>query len=103
MQVDLTTRDFDITQYWQYDFVEPASTDEHITTAAIRNVLEDSVAHHLLADVPVGAFLSGGIDSAITVTLVQEQRLAAGRSPVKTFTIGFAELGELADGCSINP
>ena len=97
MQVDLTTRDFDITQYWQYDFVEPASTDEHITTAAIRNVLEDSVAHHLLADVPVGAFLSGGIDSAITVTLVQEQRLAAGRSPVKTFTIGFAELGELAE------
>lgn len=96
LDVQLDSGAFICQEYWRYEFAE-ASNDAPAITAEIRAVMEDSVAHHLIADVPVGAFLSGGIDSAITVTLVQEQRLAAGLSPVQTFTIGFAELGELAE------
>lgn len=53
----------------------------------IRSRLEASVASHLVADVPVGAFLSGGVDSSALVGLMS--RLAGGR--VNTFTIGFSD------------
>ena len=48
----------------------------------------------MIADVPVGAFLSGGVDSAIIVTLVQEIRKRSGAGPVSTFTIGFDMVSE---------
>jgi asparagine synthase (glutamine-hydrolysing) len=54
---------------------------------AIRSVLRDSVTHHLLSDVPVGVFLSGGLDSAAIVALAAEQS----REPVNTFTVAFSE------------
>ena len=91
--VSLPDGAFTTESYWTYDFTTP-SRDEHALIAEVRACLEDSVAHHVIADVPVGAFLSGGIDSAITVTLVQEQRRAAGQDPVKTFTVGFAAVSE---------
>lgn len=97
LDVDLATGAFDKSRFWRYEFHRGGSDDAEVMRARIREVLEDSVEHHLISDVPVGAFLSGGIDSAITVTLVQERRRAAGESPVKTFTIGFDELGELAE------
>jgi asparagine synthase (glutamine-hydrolysing) len=97
LDIDLNTRTFSKSRYWRYEFSKEPSNDEEVMRSRVREVLEDSVEHHLISDVPVGAFLSGGIDSAITVTLVQERRRAAGATPVKTFTIGFHELGELAE------
>ena len=93
--VSLADGSISIERYWDYSFAEPW-TDEHALIAGIRECLEDSVEHHVIADVPVGAFLSGGIDSAITVTLVQEQRRALGQEPVKTFTVGFDAVSEHA-------
>ena len=92
--IDLHSRRMTVQRYWHYAFDGDGVDDEAALLAQTRAVLEDSVEHHLIADVPVGAFLSGGIDSAITVTLVQERRRALGLDPVKTFTVGFDQVSE---------
>jgi asparagine synthase (glutamine-hydrolysing) len=58
-------------------------------TDQLEEALSDAVAARMVADVPVGAFLSGGIDSSTIVALMQ--RHASG--PVRTFTVGFADRG----------
>lgn len=50
--------------------------------------LQEAIAQQVVADVPVGAFLSGGVDSSLIVSLMQEQS----RIPARTFTIGFDEM-----------
>ncbi len=81
-----------IERYWELrrDHVEERSAEE--LTARLREQLRDAVGRRLVADVPLGAFLSGGIDSAAVVAAMAEQS-----SRVKTFSIGFegAEDSEL--------
>jgi asparagine synthase (glutamine-hydrolysing) len=76
-----------VRRYWTAPFCAPSiDTSEETAIAEVRKLTEAAVARRLEADVPLGAFLSGGIDSTIIVGLMS--RLLGSR--VKTFSIGFA-------------
>jgi len=81
--------------YWSIEqsaragLADPFAGGDEAATAALDALLRDAVSGQMIADVPLGAFLSGGIDSSTVVALMQAQ--ASG--PVKTFTIGFHEGG----------
>jgi asparagine synthase (glutamine-hydrolysing) len=74
------------TAYWSVQFRDGRVDGEHEAEERLRDSLRQAVAKRLVADVPLGAFLSGGLDSSAVVAFMAET--AAGR--VKTFTIGFA-------------
>lgn len=57
--------------------------------SALESALKEAVAAQMIADVPIGAFLSGGVDSSTVVALMQAQS----SRPVQTFTVGFDEAG----------
>ncbi|MEO7999716.1 MAG: asparagine synthase (glutamine-hydrolyzing), partial [Gemmatimonadaceae bacterium] len=68
------------------DAIAPYADDES-ATIALDALLTEVVGDEMVADVPVGAFLSGGIDSSLIVSLMQK----VANRPVRTFTIGFRE------------
>jgi len=72
------------TRRW-YDLPEPAADASAASAESLREIVRAAVRDRLVADVPVGAFLSGGVDSAI----VAAGMVAAGHD-TRTFTIGFA-------------
>jgi asparagine synthase (glutamine-hydrolysing) len=76
-------------QYWELPAAPSFAGTEADALAELRDVLAGAVRSHMIADVPLGAFLSGGIDSSLVVALMAE---ASGR-PVKTFSIGFEDAG----------
>ena len=77
-------------RYWRLDYSAKRRVgDVRELHEEIRAALRASVARRLVADVPVGAFLSGGIDSSAVVAAMAEES----HGPVKTFSIGFADAG----------
>jgi asparagine synthase (glutamine-hydrolysing) len=80
-------RALEVYRYWRAD-LRPASAPSDATPRAILDVLRDSIAVHLRSDAPLGAFLSGGIDSAAICALAAEHR-----PDLLTFTVGFEREG----------
>jgi len=76
-----------IRSFWRFPTRESFDGDEAEAVTELRDVLRDAVRTHLISDVPVGAFLSGGVDSSLVVGLMAE----ACSEPVRTFSIGFDE------------
>ncbi len=76
-----------VQRYWTVAFEEDASLTEERCIEEIRALLAESVRLRLVSDVPVGVFLSGGVDSTIVTALMSRE----GARPVKTFSIGFEE------------
>ena len=77
-------------RYWQVRFPDAGSelrVDRQAARERIRELVTDAVSQRLVSDVPLGAFLSGGIDSTIVVGVMSRLMNA----PVKTFTIGFED------------
>lgn len=66
------------------------------TARELRLVLEEAVAKWMVADVEVGAFLSGGLDSSIIAAIAQKVRAEAGKSPLRTFSVGTEGSPDLA-------
>lgn len=95
LEIDATTGIFSEKRYAEFSFAgERTSTGEEANAQDLLGVLRDSVAHHMVSDVPVGSFLSGGIDSGIIAALAQEKRTKDKQGKVATFTIGFDEVSE---------
>ena len=91
MTYDVETDQLMIRQYWRLPtFMETNATDVNELVSRFQELLRDSVRLRLIADVPVGILLSGGIDSSLVTAMAVE---VASR-PVKTFTISFPGHGK---------
>jgi asparagine synthase (glutamine-hydrolysing) len=77
-----------IEQYWDLSAREgPHSHPRKYYVKTYRELLEESVTNHLMSDVPLGVFLSGGLDSSAVAALATKIR----RAPVETFSVGYDE------------
>ena len=74
-----------IEQYWDVSYEIDQKVTEKQWMEKLRGALEESVELHKISDVPIGAFLSGGMDSSTIVGLLSRN----GKQPVKTYSMGF--------------
>lgn len=93
VSVDLKTGTFALRRYWDFPRAEAVNgghagpEGENAVIEGLRPLLKEAVALRMIADVPLGAFLSGGIDSGAVVAAMAKETT----SPVRAFTIGFGE------------
>ena len=76
-----------IKEYWDLDFNTKTTLGYDAARFQVRKLIEESVRLRLMSDVPLGAFLSGGIDSSTVVAFMAR----ASETPIKTFSVGFGE------------
>lgn len=95
LTVSLEKPEPDVRSYWSASQAAVGGVNNIFTGSAEESIdaldalLKDTIARQMAADVPLGAFLSGGIDSSVVVALMQAQTAR----PVKTFTLGFKAEG----------
>src|SRR5499427_6053013 len=79
--------EIELRRYWQIDFSKKISISEEDAGDRVVDLLREAVRVRLMSEVPLGAFLSGGIDSSAVVALMAQES----SEKVKTFSIGFEE------------
>lgn len=95
LTISLQQKKSQIEEYWsiksviEYGINQPFTGGYNQAVNHLEQLINQSIYQQMIADVPVGAFLSGGVDSSLIVALMQAQS----SQPVKTFTIGFHEKG----------
>lgn len=95
LKLNSDTNEIKTSAYWTLNetlgkgISSPIGTNASEAILEVENVLKEAVTSQMISDVPLGAFLSGGIDSSLVTALMQSQS----NTPVKTFTIGFHEEG----------
>ena len=76
----------EVERYWQLDYSRKSTATKPELEDQLRGLIRAAVAKRMVADVPIGAFLSGGVDSSVVVAAMAEQT-----SQLRTFSIGFAD------------
>ena len=90
--IEISEESFIIKEYWNlaHKFKEQNNDrGEDYYINGIKDLLESSVKYRMLSDVPIGSFLSGGVDSSVITAIMSNESL----DPIKTFIAGFEELG----------
>ncbi|MCC9599314.1 asparagine synthase (glutamine-hydrolyzing) [Stieleria sp. JC731] len=86
-------------RYWDFDPTVEKPISHQAAVETLRELLTDSVRYRLQSDVPLGSFLSGGIDSSLITAIAASQR----EEPIRTFSIGFpvADFDETAHAAEV--
>jgi asparagine synthase (glutamine-hydrolysing) len=85
MKIDLNSQTLDIKEYWNLKDVEIKDISYEDAKTELHELLKDAVKIRLQSDVPIGSFLSGGIDSALVSSIAAK----VSDTPINTFSIGF--------------
>ena len=88
-EINLLSKEIEKIQYWDFDFSESENVkDEREYTEELDRLLTQAVTRQLVSDVPVGSYLSGGMDSG-SITAIASKHFQQSNDYLKTFTVGF--------------